>query len=800
MESARLAKKEELDLLPESLVALLADRLRKLRDNEIRMQTVWDTIPDCVKTLSLDGRLQHINAAGLRLMEAETREDALNTSVISLIHADDRPRVADVLHRVAQGETCQIRFRMTGLKGTPRWMEMTAVPLRDEDGHITAVLSICRDVSDQVRSEASLRQTLKLLLNAERIGNMGSWSMDLLTNRLEWSEETCRLFGIRKEDFSGTFEDFYARVLPEDRPKLSETIQRSDAIGGLLEVEYRIRRPDGTIRWMHERGDVERDDAGRPIRRLGMVMDITERKLAEEALRASEERFRLLSRATNDALWDWDLITNELTWNDGYTTIFGYAGDEVPRVGGACVRLIHPEDRERVWGSLCATIQQGGHSWNGEYRFLRKDGKYAYVVNRAHILRDNQGRAVHVVGGITDLTERKNLEEQLLHSQKLEAIGRLAGGVAHDFNNLLTVISGYTEVLLNMTPADDAKRSLLTDIQRAAERAASLTRQLLAFSRKQLLMPQVLDLNATIAGIESLIKRLVGEDVVLSLALAPNLDAVRVDAGQLEQAILNLAVNARDAMPHGGRLTISTGAIDLAEDNRYHAPPGRYLTLTIADTGSGIPAAIRDRIFEPFFTTKGPGRGTGLGLPMVFGFVKQSGGFIDFVSEEGQGTQFTITLPAAPPDEIHQRALPNDAVVKGGNETILLVEDEDDVRRISQLTLEAQGYCVLSARDGVEALRVFADSPSPIQLVVTDVVMPNMNGRQLVKHLRQQVPHLKVLFVSGYTDDQLSRHGLAEARGAFLAKPFLPLDLARKVREVLDETDVPAGGVPYRVD
>lgn len=770
----------------ENWEAFLAERSRALLESEARWQAVLDTIPDCLKILSPEGRLLQINPAGLRFVEADRLEDVLHASVADLVHPDDRPAMQQAHHRVLQGEVQHLRFRITSMKGTPRWVEMTASPLRSAEGQVVAVLSICRDITERVRSEESLQQSMKLLLNAQRIGNMGSWSLDLATNRLDWSEETCRLFGISRNEFTGTFEDFFSRVLPEDRPKLLSILQAADASGGLIEVEYRIRRPDGVIRWMYERGDVEHDASGRPIRRLGMVMDITERKAAEEALRTSEERFRLLSRATHDAVWTLDLRSNRLTWNEGYKALFGYPEDEIPFVKDSlCESRLHPEDAPRVLSSLQAAITQGGDTWVSEYRYLRKDGTYAYVMNRAYILRDETGHAVQVIGGITDLTEKKALEERLLQSQKMEAVGLLAGGVAHDFNNLLTVILGYTEVLLSMTPPDAAPWTMLSDIQKAAQQAASLTRQLLAFGRRQVLMPQVLDLNASIRGIETMLRRLVGEDIVLSLQLTPHLEPVKVDPGQLEQILINLTMNARDAMREGGQLTIETGAVGLPADNPQGVPAGRYVWLSLTDTGCGIPAEIQHRIFEPFFTTKDPARGTGLGLPTVYGIVRQSGGWIDVSSKVGRGTRFTLFFPAV----LNEESLPRDlskTPLRGGQETILLVEDEEQVRQIARLTLEAQGYHVLTAQNGQEALKMLESRAFPLQLVITDVVMPEMNGRQLVQHLRRNYPHLKVLFISGYADDKTGWLSETTTSETFLQKPFLPLSLARKVREVLD--------------
>ncbi|QJX00977.1 response regulator [Frigoriglobus tundricola] len=383
--------------------------------------------------------------------------------------------------------------------------------------------------------------------------------------------------------------------------------------------------------------------------------------------------------------------------------------------------------------------------------------------------------------------ERRELESQLVHARKMEAVGQLAGGVAHDFNNLLTVINGCSDLVLEALPPADAGRVMLTQIRDAGQRAAALTRQLLAFSRRQVLAPQVISPNAVVANIEKMLARLIGEDVRVETVLSPDTSRIRVDPGQFEQVLLNLATNARDAMPTGGRLTIETENLVLARGDalsRWGARPGAYVALRVSDTGCGMAPEVKARMFEPFFTTKDPGKGTGLGLATVFGIVKQSDGFIDAESEAGRGTCFRILFPAVTDDV--RPASQHDEPVRKGSETVLLVEDEPGVRGLAKLALETQGYRVLTAANGNEAVRVFATHGDEVQVVVTDVVMPEMGGRELVEQIRRLRASVKVLYMSGYTDDAVVRHGIVEAVEAFLQKPFSPLALARKVRAVLD--------------
>jgi PAS domain S-box-containing protein len=399
---------------------------------------------------------------------------------------------------------------------------------------------------------------------------------------------------------------------------------------------------------------------------------------------------------------------------------------------------------------------------------------------------------------LKDITGRKSLERQILQSQKLEVLGRLAGGVAHDFNNLLTAISGYSELAIRDLDPHHPTRADLEAIQAAAERAAGLTRQLLAFSRRQVLQPTVLDLNATVANLEKILRRLIGEDVTLRILLEPCLGRVTADPGQVDQVIMNLAINARDAMPRGGELTIQTANVDLTEDSELAEGlrPGRHVTLSVTDTGSGIDADTMSQMFEPFFTTKSEGIGTGLGLSTVYGIVEQSGGHIGVASELGRGTTFTVYFPSERGDANAKNPAERKTDASRGKEMLLLVEDEKEVRTLTRRILEERGYSVLEASCGEEALAIFEKRRETISLLLCDVVMPRMSGREVAESLADLRPDLKVLFMSGYTDDAVIRHGLRSGISNFLQKPFTAKVLAAKVREVLDSGILPADDKP----
>jgi hypothetical protein len=484
-------------------------------------------------------------------------------------------------------------------------------------------------------------------------------------------------------------------------------------------------------------------------------------------------------------------------------------------VNPAALRLLGYELHELLGQDLAALAERPVTGSNGRVRdalaanttfrshdqlFWRKDGTGFPIEYTSTPIRES-GRQIGSVFVFKDITERRRLEEQYRQSQKLEAVGRLAGGIAHDFNNLLTVISGYSDLLAANPSLDHRAKEAVGEVQRAAERAIAVTRQLLAFGRKQMLKPRALDLNGVITEINKLIRRLIGEDIALTTHLAPGLLPVTADPGQLEQVILNLAVNARDAMPQGGGLTITTSNVVMTAAAAASQPglqPGRYALLTVTDTGCGMDEETRARIFEPFFTTKEPGRGTGLGLATVYGIVVQSGGHIDVQSATGRGTTFRILWPQAegPAAAPEKPAAPAEAAVRGGSETVLLVEDEDAVRGLAARVLADFGYRVLQACDGAEALRLAQQDGQSLHLMVTDVVMPGISGLELARRLGPERPAMKVLFISGYTDDAIVRKGVLGPDAAFLQKPFTPEVLARRVRELLDPAQAQARPQP----
>jgi PAS domain S-box-containing protein len=500
------------------------------------------------------------------------------------------------------------------------------------------------------------------------------------------------------------------------------------------------------------------------------------------SLERSEERYRLLFESNPLAMWVYDIETLAfLAVNEAAVRRYGYSRDEFLTMTIADIRP--PEDIPDMLANIRAAP---GSPIPRTWRHRRKDGSLIDVeITAGRIVFEGRDASLVLAN---DVSERKRLEHRLSETEKMEAIGRLAGGVAHDFNNLLTVIAGYTSLLL----AQDTNRcEELEEIAHAAEQAAALTRQLLAFSRRQVMHPQVLDLNAIIAGMRSMLHRIIGDDVTVGAQLASDLAPVEADQAQIERVILNLAANARDAMPSGGRLTIETANVELdAEYVSTHGEgtPGPHVLIAVSDTGMGMSPEVRARLFEPFFTTKEAGAGTGLGLATVFGVVKQSGGSIYVYSEEGAGTTFKIYLPAARAEDVPAPAPVAEPAIARGTETIMVVEDDESVRELVRLILTSHGYEVHAVGDPSDAARVCREVPAGVDLLLTDVVMPQLSGRELAECLAEDNPGLRVLFMSGYSDEAVYRHGVLSPDAAFIEKPFTERTLTRKVREVLDQS------------
>jgi len=774
---------------PKALLRREAARRRRaeeeLQRSEQRFRDVVDNANDIVYTHDLAGNFTSLNRAGERIT-GYTRTEALGLNLAAVIapeHVDlAREMIRRKLSGDAEGSTYELDIIAKDGRRVP--LEVSSRLIR-RDGEAVGVQGFGRDISERRQAHEDLRA------REERFRALVENSADAIVlvdaqgRVLYQSRSAERIVGYSAEERRGR--NALELVHPDDRAAVARKLGECRARAGEIVVaKFRGHRKDGE--WLYLEGTAA-NCLDEPA--VGAIVinyrDVTQRERASEALRISEERFRLVSRATNDAVWDLDIATGLVWWSDSAHALFGFGPAEVGRDAAWWSERVHPDDRERVLSSSQGALERGEASWSAEFRFRRADDSYARVVDRAYIMRDGEGRPVRVLGSMADVTERRSLEEQLVQAQKMEAVGRLAGGIAHDFNNLLTAILGYGDLMLPKLH-DPTLRGKMQEIRKAAERASALTRQLLAFSRKQVLVPEVVPVAGLIEELSKMLRRLIGEDIELLTLLRPAA-AVRADPGQLEQVLMNLAVNARDAMPRGGKLTIEVDVVqtdDAFRKEHPDVPRGPLVLIAVSDTGVGMDAEVRKHIFEPFFTTKELGRGTGLGLATVYGIVKQSGGHIEVDTAPGQGTTFRIFLPAVEPPR--PAPVPSLDAVVGGSETVLLVEDEAALRSLAQEILRDQGYKVIAAGSGAEALELVRSYKAPIDLLVTDVVMPGMDGRELADRLGPVHPETRCLFMSGYTDDAVVRRGVREEGMPFLQKPFTIDALALKVREVLDQT------------
>jgi signal transduction histidine kinase/CheY-like chemotaxis protein len=500
----------------------------------------------------------------------------------------------------------------------------------------------------------------------------------------------------------------------------------------------------------------------------------------------NEHRISLALQNAGVGLWEMDYRTGRFTLSAITEAHYGLVPGTFEGTQDAFVERIHPADRRMVLDA-CRHASASGEPFSIEYRTIWPDGSVRWVASAGRIMLGARSEPVHGAGTSMDVTNRRALEEQHHQARTMEAVGRLAGGVAHDFNNLLTAILGYCELLIETSTLSEPDRADILEIQRAGSRAAGLTRQLLAFSRKQIIEPTLLGLNGLVTEIRPALEQLVGEDIELVLSLGPALRAVSADRGQVEQVVMNLAANARDAMPHGGTLTIETTSVALDElyaRTHLNVKPGPYVALTVTDTGTGMTPEVQARLFEPFFTTKEPGKGTGMSMATVHGIVMRSGGSVSVSSEVGKGTTFKVYFPSAEVVE-SAAAAASAARLHFGGETVLLVEDSEGLRELAQRLLARQGYTVIVAANAEEALRLFDENVS-IDLVLTDVVMPGASGATLAKQLMERRPAVKVIYMSGYTEDVITQHGVLQPGIAFLHKPFTSDTLGQKIRDVLD--------------
>ncbi len=687
-------------------------------------------------------------------------------------------------------------------------------PIRGEDGAVLGIFNQGNETTGRIMAERALRLSEeRLQLALDTSNGVGTWDWDVQADRLVADERFARIYGVDPERAraGAPLAEFFGRIHEADTERLEVAVAAALESGEPFAEEYRLVAPDGAVRWVLAQGRCILDGDGRPLRFPGITFDITELKNSEAALRESERRMRALTDSVDQMIWS--------TRPDGHHDYFNqrwYDFTGVPEGstdGEAWHALFHPDDRERA-RSVWRHSLKSGEPYQIEYRLRHRSGHYRWVLGRAQPVRDEAGAIVRWYGTCTDIQDivdardvlarsRRELEqavqartaelmraeEQLRQSQKMEAVGQLTGGIAHDFNNMLAVvISGLNLLERRLKAGNTDVARFIEGARDGAQRAAALTQRLLAFSRQQPLAPEPLEPNRMVSDMTELLGRTLGEEIRIETVLAAGLWRCHVDANQLESALLNLSVNARDAMPGGGRLTIETANahVDEAYAREHAIAPGQYVMIAVTDTGSGMEPEVLARAFDPFFTTKGVGKGTGLGLSQVFGFLRQSDGHVKLYSEPGVGTTVKLYLPRyygsavpAPP--------PQAPASRGGSaeEIVMVVEDEERVRSFSVEALRELGYAVVSAPDGEAALALI-EAGQPVSLLFTDVVMPGMNGRQLAERAQARLPELKVLYTTGYTRNAVVHNGVLDPGTNFLAKPYSIEQLAQKVRSALD--------------
>ena len=742
---------------------------------------------DAIIGAAADGTILSWNAGAQRLF-GFTAADIAGRSMSELFPADASGELPSLLAAAREGRHVVGReTRQQRKDGTIVPVSLTLSAMADASGAIASVSAIVRDMTERHQAERSLRESEERFRLIAATVTQAFWIADVsLQTMLYISPGYERIWGRSCESLYRDPRSCLDAVHPDDRAGVMRTLERRQR-GLRFDNEYRIVRPDGETRHIHDRGfPIARAD-GIVVEYVGVAEDITERLKAERAVIDAEERMRFALEASQIGVWEANLRTGVAYWSDTCQKMHGVPPGAFGNTFEALLDRVDDEDRDAIRAKIDEAIRSRTDALL-EYRTRWPDGSTRWITAIGRFSYDANGAPMRGAGIMSDVTERRSLEEQLRQSQKMEAIGQLAGGVAHDFNNLLTAILGFAGFIAESLPETDPRLGDVEEIRHAAERAATLTRQLLAFSRKQIFAVRVLRLGDVVGELTPMLRRLIGESIDLATVVGDR-SFVKADPGQLQQVIVNLAVNAHDAMRDGGRLTIETSDVVLDELFAQRHPsvrPGPHVKLTVADTGHGMDAATQKRIFEPFFTTKPQGQGTGLGLATVYGIVKQSGGSIWVESEPGRGTTFTVFLPKTDERvETDQPAAP-EARTRGGAETVMLIEDEMLVREYVYKVLSRHGYSVHAFADPGRAIAYAAAHSAPIDLVLTDVVLPNMSGKAAVAKILEHHPESRTLFMSGYADHAIVQQGMLDAGTAFLQKPFTPSALGKKIRDVLD--------------
>jgi PAS domain S-box-containing protein len=764
-----------------------------LRASEAKFRQLFDGAGDALFIHDRFGKIIDVNQAACESLRY-TRDELTKMSILD-IEIEITPKdLEQIWSKVVAGKHLVVEGEHHRKDGSKFPVDVHVIPLTYGDE--TLAFAAARDISSRKSAEFSLRENARRLALAISATEDAVWEWNLESGTTYVSPRWHEMLGYTPDQLPQTIETWKSLCHPDDLAfaiqQQHEAIHRRDRTG--FAFECRVRRADNSWAWILCRGSVtERNPQGEPLVLSGTHSDVSQRHKIEQENAEWKQRYELLARATEQIVYDCD-VNGNIVWGGAYNAILGYDLEDLQGGINQWTARIHPEDRDEVSAMYQIAASQKV-SFSSRYRFRRKNGEYRLCQDTGYPQCNAQGTLLRYVGIIVDITarshaeeERRKLEESLRQAQKMESVGRLAGGIAHDFNNLLTAISGNLSLAALNEHLDEDTLDLLQEALKAADSAAKLTRQLLAFSRKQVIHPKVICLNDVVSGVQKMLNRLLGENIELSVKLDNTLGFVRTDAGQLEQVLVNLAVNARDAMPNGGKLDIETANVTLDEAfcQRYNElPPGPYVRLSVSDDGIGMTEEVKSHLFEPFFTTKELGKGTGLGLAMVYGAVKQNQGHIEVLSDPQKGTRFRIYLPRT---DQALASLANNPIPRSTpkGETVVIVEDDPQVRTLAVRVLEHQGYVVRAFEDGAKALLALSETAQRIDLLLTDVIMPKMNGKELVSNLKRMRPELRVLYTSGYTEDVIGHHGVLDVGIEFLAKPYSVADLAYRIREILD--------------
>ena len=740
-------------------------------------QGIIITVQDPLRICFASGPMESITGHAPEELTAAGPE-----ALTALVHPDDRNTMRDRLTRLPlKRGSSRSEYRILHRDGGVRWVEACSISTTVEGK--PAIQTSFLDITHQKAMEAELRKKHFQLLQAQSIAGVGSWVFDFETGTVNATREAQRIYGVSGDQWS--IPEIQAIPLPEYRPMMDRALRELMEDGTPYDLTFKIRQADsGAIRMIRALARYDEEEN----RVHGVIQDITEQKRAEEALRDSEGQLRRVIQESNDAIYilyqdRFDLV------NQRFCELTDITPEELSDPGFTFWDLVAPESRPLI--EERQRKRNRGEEVPALYGFSIRSFRGRTVHVEASVTEIDYRAGKAVMGILRDITEQKAMEEQLRQAQRMESLGRLSGGVAHDLNNLLSPILGYGEMLLEEPWSEEERKESAGEIVRAATRARDLVRQLLAFSRKQTLKFRSVDLNVLLEDFEPLLRRAIRENLTLEIQREAPLPSIEADIRQLEQVVMNLCVNAQDAMPGGGRLSLRTGAVDLDEayaETRAGVTPGQYVLLAISDTGQGMSPSTQERIFEPFFTTKEQGKGTGLGLATVYGIVKQHGGNIWVYSEPGKGTTFKCYFPVAGSPGPSSRPIEDDEPeALEGDETVLVVEDDDMVRTLAKSILEKRGYRVLSAPTGEAGVELLDRHQGPLDLLLTDIVLPGMNGRDLSERASARFPGVRTLFMSGYTDEVISHHGVLQEGIAFIQKPFSVRDLASRIRQMLDQ-------------